>query len=110
MRQIVLMMVRAAGVVFCIVAAFSLARVVTQIVYTIRLSNGGFEWYYLVDAEVPTWAMCFVAQAGLGFGLCRWSGRLAAWLVPSMRDACLRCGHRMDAANVGVCPECGTAG
>ncbi len=104
LRQLVLLAVRGAGVVFCVLALLPAATFVESVlgaVYGERLGD-----YFLYGGGVQLLASMLV-NAGIGAALCVWSGRLTAWLVPSLSSRCLRCGHRLDAANGGVCPECG---
>lgn len=106
MRQVIVTVLRIAGVVLLVLAAYSFISLVEGAAILIGM-DPGYRWNHFVTGGRLTDGLRFVIHAGLGWFLCAYSGRLAVWLVPRVGAVCLRCGYRLEAANGGVCPECG---
>ena len=109
LRQFVLLAVRAAGVVFCVLALLSVAELAELAATAAGTQEGLFRGDYFLHGGGLRLLVSMLVNGGIGAALCAWSARLTAWLVPSLSSRCLRCGHRLDAANGGVCPDCGEA-
>ena len=116
MRQVVITGLRLSGLVLLLLAAFTLASIVQRALET-QTASPGYRLQNFMLAGGFRALMFFIVQAAAGAFLCRYAGRLTLWLVPRITDsiagtsghsACLRCGHDLNAANAGTCPECGT--
>ena len=102
---VVLGCLRIIGLVFCLLAAFSARDLIHVAVYA---ADGG-GWSYFLGGEGVAAVVSSSIWLTAAIGLCAFGPRLAAWLTPCPGARCLRCGHRLDAANNGVCPECGAS-
>jgi hypothetical protein len=102
-RVAVLLLLRLAGVVLIVGACLSLIPVLEGLNKSLPVDNPLLAFRYNAGKDFIT----LVVRAATGLALCLLSARMTAWMVPAPGSACLRCGHRLDPANAGVCPECG---
>jgi hypothetical protein len=105
--MVVLLLLRLAGLALLISACFALLPALYKL-NDLPNVQPGYRLRLLRQNSFVPLLHCFV-RAGAGAFLCIASRRLTHWAVPAPGSGCLRCGHRMDPANAGVCPECGAA-
>ncbi|MBC7834145.1 MAG: hypothetical protein H7Y88_03475 [Phycisphaerales bacterium] len=109
LRQLVLAVLRFAAVVFVLLALYSLAAVINVLLHLIEI-DPAFRWMNFVQQQGAGRALWFIANLAAAALIWKYSGRLALWIVPRLSAECLRCGHRLEPGNGGVCPECGSRG
>lgn len=110
MRLACVCTLRAIGIGCLALALFAAGDVALSIHGAIsQVGFGNTSWLEALFNHSGSPAARFASWFILGIALCLLSGRLTLWLVPDVSRVCLKCGHKMDPANAGVCPECGTS-
>ena len=95
------------GLVFCLLAALSLKDLVNEVVRVVTTVDSDYRWSnFLLEGGSAT-GLSFLIWLTGAIVLCVPCPRIAAWLTPTPGARCLKCGPRLDAANKGICPECG---
>lgn len=107
-RQVVVAILRLSGIGLLVFAALTLPSVLTVLLGVWRGAGSRSDlWERFIDLEGPSYLIRLALLLIGGGLLLAFSGRLTLWLVPRVTTKCLRCGHRLDDSNKGVCPECG---